>query len=108
MTTKAWICSERKWGIIGAVRYAIDWEEVKESSKGKQDIEPDLDLNHMLRASADHTKAKAYAQKILSSGVTAYGAVSVQKQELDWFVREDNVAEWIDVGEPEEISDFPD
>ena len=91
---------------FGAERWVVEWQEVKPSSdiRGETtEIDPDTDLIWQHRYFRDKTGDRAiiYAKATVASGCTAYGTVTVQKQAVDWFVEEDRVAEWSDVGEPE-------
>lgn len=70
------------------------------------EINPDSDIDHLrmnFRGADAEKKALDYAKKIVNTGGTAYGVVIVQKQVVDWYVEEDRIAEWQDVGEGTEV-----
>ncbi len=89
---------------LGEVRYLLSTEVVRPESMGKDEIDIDSDLITKYWAFATEERAREYAATILECDDLAFGAVTLQKQIVDWFVREDNVAEWSDVGESEEIT----
>ena len=95
-----WVYPEKTLEEFGAVRWEIEWQEVKPSARGQEDIDPDLDLIWHQRHYKTEGAAKREARKIVNAYRTAYGTVTVMKQVVDWFVEEDRVAEWADVGEP--------
>lgn len=68
------------------------------------EVDPDSDIDYLVTNHKDQEKAREYAKKIMDSGVTAYGAVSVTRQVVDWYVEEDRVAEWADTSDREEVS----
>lgn len=104
MASRVWVYPERTWQKLGDVRWQISWEEVKPSAQGNDEIDPDSDILYRYAAFLDHDSAVKKAEEIVESGETAFGAVTVQKQVVDWFVEEDRVAEWRDAGESEEIT----
>ena len=91
---RVWVYPERAWEELGAVRWECSWEEVRPSSRGKDEIDPDSDV--VSRFSHHRTKeaAMASARGTVDSGETAYGQVTVTRQAVGWFVEGDRVAEW--------------
>lgn len=104
MSASVWVYPERKFEQLGAVRYKVSWEEVKPEAVGKDDIDPDRDICYLVLDYRNKAKAIARAKKIIAAGITAFGAVTVTKQIVDWFVEEDRIAEWADTSESEEVS----
>lgn len=100
---KVLLYPEKTWAELGAVRFEVATELVKPGAMGKDEIDIDEDLQRVSVACLTHEEAVAKARKILERDDVAFGAVSIQKQVVDWFVREDRVAEWADVGDSEEI-----
>jgi hypothetical protein len=103
-TMRVWVYPERKYENLGAVRYELSWEEVRLSAKGKEEIDPDLDLVHRYATFKDKESALAEARKVVDSYQTAYGEVTVTRQIVDWYVEEDRIAEWADTKEREYVS----
>ena len=67
-------------------------------------MDPDEDLNYYHRNYTTEAKARVAARRILDGNRTAFGCLSLVKQTVDWYVEEDQIAEWKDCGESEEIS----
>lgn len=88
---------------FGATRWEVEWHTVRPESVGKDDIDPDADIATHARAFATKPEAEAFAQKLVDSYGTAYGCARVTEQRVDWFVKEDRIAEWVSVGESEFI-----
>ena len=96
---------------FGAVRWDCEWQELKPSAKARiesavpdtydRDIDPDTDLIWCHQYYRSLATAKRAAKKIWEarSNVIAY-SVCIQKQAVDWFIEEDQLAEWVNVGEP--------
>jgi hypothetical protein len=96
---------ERIWGTFGDTRYLLETEIVKPESMGKDEIDIDSDLMRKQWSFKTEDKARQFANaSVLTRKDLAFGAVTLQKQVVDWFVQEDNVAEWSDMGESEELT----
>lgn len=89
---------------LGAIRFELSTEIVKPDAMGKHEIDFDNDIRIVHWAFPTEEQAREYAAKVLDRDDLAFGAVTLQKQVVDWFVREDRVAEWSDAGESEEIT----
>lgn len=85
---------------FGAIRFECSWEVVRVGAD-LNDCDPDADILHLALAFETIEAARDHARILLITDVTAFGQVTIQKQVVDWFVEEDRVAEWADVGEPE-------
>lgn len=103
MSQRVWVYPERQFEELGATRYQVSWEEVKPASKGKDDIDPDEDIIYRFANYKTKEAAMKKARQVVDGFITAYGGASVEKQVVDWFVREDRVAEWQDAGEREVV-----
>lgn len=88
---------------LGAKRWQISWHELKDAVKDGAEINFDADLRERSPSFKTETEARAAAARVLATGETFFGVVTLQEQAVDWFVEEDGVAEWTDVGSPEEI-----
>lgn len=95
---------EKTWEEFGATRFEVSTEIVRPEAMNKDDIDIDSDLIRAHWGFPTEDKARTYAKKVLGRNDLAFGAVTLQKQVVDWFVREDRVAEWSDVGESEELT----
>jgi hypothetical protein len=107
---KVYVFPERKYIELGSVRYAAHWCTLRPGWKPGFELDtPDLDMDILRhgRHFATLDAAVAEARRILSAGEDCFGAPCVIKQVVDWFVEEDRIAEWADVGEPLEISETP-
>lgn len=86
----------------------LDKCEDKVCSRARyMDIDPDSDIDYYhksFRGSEAQKQALDFARKEVNKGKTAYGLVMVQKQVVDWYVEEDRIAEWKDVGDGEEVT----
>ena|SRR5690242_12173600 len=99
---RVWIYPEKTYGDLGAERWVCEWYELKPSAEGRDNIDPDSDL--ICKATAHKTKAAALkkARTVAKNPAYYYGA-SVVLQRVDWFVEEDRIAEWVNVGDAEYI-----
>lgn len=104
MQKPVWLYPERTFEQLGAVRYQVTWEEVRESAMDKDDIDIDADI--IYRFANYKTKAAAIkkAKEVINNPRIAFGAANVTKQVVDWYVEEDKIAEWVNCGESEEVS----
>jgi hypothetical protein len=99
-----WVYPERTFEKLGAVRWQASWEQVKKSAEDNEEIDPDCDIDYLVANYQTKEAAMKRAQKIIAAGITAFGAVTVTKQVVDWYVEEDKIAEWADTLENEEVS----
>jgi hypothetical protein len=101
--SRVWVSPEREFRELGEVQFNVSWEQVKPSAKGKDDIDPDCDIEYLHKAFKDEARAKAYAQKVVERRETAYGCASITPQVVGWLARCDGIAEWQDAGEREYV-----
>ena len=94
---------EKVFEEFGAVRFDVTTELVKAKYMDLDDIDPDVHLEYVHVPTKTRDAALKAAQKLLQHDRIAFGSVRVQKQVVDWFVEEDRVAEWTDVGDHEEF-----
>lgn len=102
---KVWLYSEHKQANLGHVRFLVAAELVRPESIGKDDIDRDEDIVTKRWAFPTKDKADSFAREILKRTDLAYGCVTVQEQVVAWFVKQDKVAEWQDVGDYEVIDE---
>lgn len=109
--SKVWVYPEKNYEVLGAERWQVSWEQVKKMAEPKldrnEDIDPDMDIEYLHVNYKKKEPAIARAHKIIASGVTAYGVVSVTRQVVDWYVEEDSIAEWVNTSDTEEVTSCP-
>lgn len=94
---------------LGAERWQCEWQEVRPEALKRQaaddNIELDMDVDIMTCCTFHKTEAKAKAAAFDTlkrrADWLAFGSIIIQLQRVDWFVEEDKVGEWIDIGEPQ-------
>ena len=103
---KVFVYPEKVYVELGAKRWEISWEELRASTEGKlgDDVDYDRDIVFMVASYPTKEKAVAAAKQILDAGRPYFGAISLTEQVVDWFVEEDQIAEWRCHGQTEEIS----
>lgn len=101
--SRVWMYPEREWASIGDIRWEVSTWVVLPDAMDKDEIDPDRDVVEKTWAFDTEAQAKIYATTVLERDDLAYGGVTIQKQTVDWFVREDGIGEWVDVGESEEL-----
>lgn len=98
-----WCHDERKWREFGSERWQCSWESLTPSGEVlvaiSQDIDPDVDVQNMTLAFLNYEDAKKYAKELIASMKTAFGQVTLTLQAVRWFVEEDRIAEWQDIGD---------
>lgn len=105
---RVWVWPERTHEEFGAERWTAEWQEVpKNWDQLTEEQREDWDYDRFptryvtARGPGARAKVKRALRYAISSGKTAYGSGTLQRQVVDWYVEEDRVAEWTDVGEPE-------
>ncbi len=88
---------------LGAERWLVSWEEERPGAPDGDNFDHDRDVLNKCVAFKAYAKAKKYAEKIVADGVTFYGAATIQREVVDWYVEEDRVAEWAAAGRPEYV-----
>lgn len=101
---RVFVYPEKTWENRGARRWQLSWEQLRDTSKAHEEIDFDLDLINMFANFPSVDRARDAAKKILASGKPFFGSITLTEQIVDWFVKEDKVAEWCDCGQAEEIS----
>lgn len=96
---------EKTYAALGAISWEITWEQMRPgASKNSDDWDYDRDIQYFTARYPSHSAAACSAKKLLKDGVPFFGAVTLRRQVVDWFVKEDGVAEWTDAGPLEEIT----
>jgi hypothetical protein len=101
--SKVLLYPERTWIDFDSERWDVSTELVKQRAMGSDDIDPDTDIEYVHDPKATKAAAIVAAGKLLKHPRIAYGAVRLQCQRVDWLIKEDRIAEWIDVGDSEEF-----
>lgn len=111
---RAWMHHEREWRSIGDVRWAVEWWTITDKADEQRraavaagepwEWEPDTDVLTQRVGFNSLGDARKAARRIVRDGRSFFGCATIQKQVVDWFVEEDHMGEWSDVGEAEEVS----
>lgn len=90
---------------LGAVRWEVETFVVPNGWEGwteerREAFDP---ASHPCLVSYAKTEAEArkIAKRFLKRDDLSFGSVTIQKQIVDWYVEEDRVAEWTNVGDAE-------
>ena len=90
---------------FGKRRFEVEWQELTQAAQKRYDADPnyehdrDSDEVNVARHFDTKADAEAFAAAKADSGDTVYGCATVTEQVVDWYVEEDRIAEWADVGE---------
>lgn len=104
---RVFVYPEKTMEELGTVRWEVEWYELTAGARKRYDADPDYEHDHdrdeiaVYKTFKTQKAAMAYAKKVVETMVTVYGCATVTKQVVDWFVEEDRIAEWANVGEPE-------
>lgn len=101
--TRVWLYPEREKANLGDTRWLVSTWIVLPEAMTKEEIDPDVDVVTKNWSFGSHSGATKKAYEVLTRDDLAYGAVTIQEQTVDWFVREDGIGEWVDVGEQEDL-----
>ena len=101
---RVWVYPDKTYEELGASRWVCEWYTLPKGWKPEEGCEedsPDPDVM-VCNCTVHHTEkaAIAAAKRRLKNGDDFYGNPIVRKQVVDWYVEEDRVAEWNDVGDP--------
>jgi len=83
---------------------ALKRVEEAEARGDYDEIDPDSDNRVSLPSVSDIARRGSrwpWRRRWRSASVSAYGSATVTEQVVDWYVEEDRIAEWTNVGEPE-------
>lgn len=106
---RVWIYPEKEYAELGAVRWEVEWQTLTKGARKRQDADPDYevdydtDLTNWYQTFTTEQAAQEYAQRVVNKGETFFGSATVTKQVVDWYVEEDRVAEWANVGDPQYV-----
>lgn len=96
---------EKTRELYGATRWVASWYVLRLGCDPEaDDWEPGFDTREVYRAFTTKEMALAEARRVVDAGESLFGVAEVVQQRVDWYVEEDRVAEWADVGRPEEVS----
>lgn len=101
---RVYVYGDSKLRDLGAIRFEVEWITIKEKAKNKTDVDPDLDTITHVEYFDTESEAITYGQGIYSTTELYWGVVTIQKQVVDWYVEEDRIAEWTNVGNSLEIN----
>lgn len=112
MTRKAWIISERRFGVLGAERWTVEYYMPNEAGQKRIDADPDYepDFNRDLDCIAVPcvTQEEALKEARNVHGDSFFGAATVRHEVLE-LIGDDtgeasNSAYWEQVGESVEVA----
>lgn len=98
---QVWTYPEKRMETLGAERWEVKWYEPRDGTTEDDDFDDRYTTHY--RAFTARDRAMVFAKKVWDERPLMFGVVEVQKQVVDWFVEEDRVAEWADVGDVETI-----
>jgi hypothetical protein len=107
---RVWVYPEKVHEELGARRFVVEWEELRPECKARDtgqendEFDYDRDLHYLIKPFKQREDAERYARKIVDEGKTFFGCARVQEQVVDWYVEEDRVASWENVGEEVEVA----
>lgn len=94
----AWVYPEKEYREIGAERYAVEWWTIRPGAP--EEFDPHEDVISHYEVFKTRTPALRFARSVVNDGKSAFGSAEVKHQVVDWYVEEDRIAEWQDVGDP--------
>lgn len=91
---------------FGEVRYEVEWITVRPSAFGKDEIDPDSDTITNVEYYKWERDALQRAKRLVKTPniPLCWGVATVTQQVVGWLVEEDGIAEWVNVGDSQEIS----
>jgi hypothetical protein len=108
---RVWVYPEKVYEELGAKRWEVEWQTVspkalkriaEAEARGEYDevdIDSDLISHFVVYPHRAKGLAMAYARKMVNCANSAFASVMVQEQVVDWYVEEDRIAEWSNIGE---------
>lgn len=107
---RVWVFPEKTYEELGAERWEVEWYEVPDNwallSEDEKDCFDHADFpcfSRSFRGLGAERKARQFAKKQSEHRANVFGAATVTRQVVDWYVEEDRVAEWSNVGETEYV-----
>lgn len=101
-----WVYPEKKREEFGAIRWTVSWYVLKPGVDPESEWDPYSATREVCRGFKTHAAAMREARRAYDSGdASLFGCVEIQKQRVDWYVEEDRIAEWVNIGEHEELSE---
>lgn len=104
MATSVFVYPDKTYEVLGAERWICEWYTLPDGwtpELGCEEDSPDPDvlICHFTSHKTERAAVTA-AKRRLKNGDDFYGSPVVRKQVVDWYVEEDRIAEWSEVGEP--------
>lgn len=99
---RVWLFPEKREAELGERRFKVEWYEPREGADpDDEDGDPMEQFQCHARAFKMRETALAFAKD--AAAKSHFGEAEVQEQVVDWYVEEDGVAEWADVGSVETV-----
>ena len=103
---RVWVYPEKQYEDLGAERWEVEWHEVPGNwalmtDDQREECNPEgmVCRHQYFRGPKAEQQALKVAAKQCKHRASAFGCATVTRQVVDWYVEEDRVAEWTDVGE---------
>ena len=107
---RVWVYPEKTYEEMGAERWVAqtevvpaNWAALTEDQREHFDRDDFQMKSWAFTGPTAYESARSKAKSVIDSGQTVYGSVILQRQVVNWYVEEDRVAEWVDVGETEYV-----
>jgi hypothetical protein len=98
---QVWLYPEKRRETFGATRWVASWYVLRAGVDPESEWDPTFDTREICRGFATKEAATQEARRAVDAGDTFFGTAEVRQQRVDWYVEEDRVAEWTDVGREE-------
>lgn len=107
---RVWVFPEKTYEDFGAERWEVEWYEVPENwalltDEQKENYFPE-DFPCQCRTFTGvgaERMARQFAKRQATHRANAFGCATVVRQVVDWYVEEDRIAEWSNVGDVEYV-----
>lgn len=101
---RVWTYPEKTMEELGARAWEVEWWTIRPGAK--EDNDGDFDWDNDLESNCQRFKTRAAAEKFAKSIAikSFFGVAQLQEQRVDWYVEEQRVAEWVNVGNAEEVA----
>lgn len=101
---QVWTYPEKEMAEFGARGWEVEWWTLRDGAK--QDAEGDYDWDNDLESNSERFPTREAAVDFAKQValVSHFGVAQLQEQVVDWYVEEERVAEWTNIGSAEEVA----
>lgn len=103
---QVWLYPEKKQATLGARRLVVAWDVVRPGADpDDEDGDPNEQFVTRRKAFAvtEREAARTFARELVEGGKAYFGQAEITEEVVDWFVEEDRVVEWVEVGRAEVV-----